>query len=515
MINKYSMSDIYNDFFSKPLIEKEENNDNLNELDIDSLYLDEKSKDILKKIVEYMKLYSEKKLLNYINFNILLESKDKKTIDKVIDIIKSASFKYKYVNENIKKIPIYKLEKTDDIYNIYRNNPGIVVFENLNNINMQDNNFKTKLMYTIKENIDNHINILVGEKAEINEFFISDIDIKNNYFIFELKSISPDINDIYNLVLNKVDNLDDDKKIKLLDYITHTYHNNIDYDIYLNTLCNELLFSGNIPTYENEKTIEEVFSELEQLVGLKKVKKTFYDLVDLISFKNKAKDLKINNINLHMVFLGNPGTGKTTVARMISEILYNLKYIKENKLIEVSAKDLIAEYVGQTAPKTMSVIDKALGGVLFIDEAYILKTNNNDNSFNGEAIATLIKCMEDYRDNLVVIFAGYTKEMKDFLDSNSGILSRIGYTLEFEDYTNDELKQIFINMANKNGFIVEDSALDYLNKLIDENRNIKNFGNARFIRNVYEKTIIKHATNTKKYTSKKKLITITMNDITI
>ena len=133
-----------------------------------------------------------------------------------------------------------------------------------------------------------------------------------------------------------------------------------------------------------------------------------------------------------MVFLGNPGTGKTTVARIIASILYNLKYIKTNNLIEVSAKDLVAEYVGQTAPKTNAVVEKALDGVLFIDEAYTLAVKN-DNSYNAEAIATLIQAMENYRDRLVVIFAGYTKEMQAFLNSNSGIKSRIGYTLEFDD----------------------------------------------------------------------------------
>ena len=213
-----------------------------------------------------------------------------------------------------------------------------------------------------------------------------------------------------------------------------------------------------------------------------------------------------------MIFLGNPGTGKTTIARMIANILYNLKYIKENKLIEVSSKDLVAEYVGQTAPKVASVIEKSLNGVLFIDEAYTLASNSN-NSYNDEAIATLIQAMENYRDKLVVIFAGYTKEMQDFLNSNSGITSRIGYTLEFEDYTTTELIQIFKNMAKKSGFKVEDNAVEYLKTIIDENRNMKNFGNARFIRNVYEKTVISHASRVKNKKNKNDLITITKEDI--
>lgn len=241
-----------------------------------------------------------------------------------------------------------------------------------------------------------------------------------------------------------------------------------------------------------------------------------HDLVDLITLKNKTRDeLKINNVNLHMVFLGNPGTGKTTVAIMISSILYNLKYIKQDKLIEVSSKDLVAEYVGQTAVKTMNVIEKAMGGILFIDEAYALADKNGENTYNGECIATLIKAMEDYRDQLVVIFAGYTKEMQDFLDSNSGIISRIGYTLEFDDYTNDELIEIFKGMVKKSGFLLEEDAIPAVINLIDKNRNTKNFGNARFIRNVFEKTVINHAKNTKNNKRKDILITITKKDITL
>ena len=227
----------------------------------------------------------------------------------------------------------------------------------------------------------------------------------------------------------------------------------------------------------------------------------------------KKSDLNIANVNLHMLFLGNPGTGKTTVARCLSSILYNLGYIKEDKLIEVSSKDLVAEYVGQTSIKTYSVIERALGGILFIDEAYSLSSKNN--SYNDEAIATLIKAMEDNRDNLVVIFAGYTKEMQDFINSNSGIASRIGYTLNFKDYTEDELLEIFKGMIYKAGFKITNDALLKARKIINENKNMKNFGNARFVRNMYEKTVTMHATNTKDMKKKDILITITDKDVNI
>jgi Holliday junction resolvasome RuvABC ATP-dependent DNA helicase subunit len=161
----------------------------------------------------------------------------------------------------------------------------------------------------------------------------------------------------------------------------------------------------------------------------------------------------------------------------------------------------------------MSVVERAMGGILFIDEAYALASKGNQGSYNDEAIATLIKAMEDYRDNLVVIFAGYTKEMQDFLDSNSGIVSRIGYTFEFDDYTEDELVKIFEGMMKKAGFTVEEEAYNKLRTIIKENKDMENFGNARFIRNIYEKSIVKHAHNIKDKKSKKILSTITVNDI--
>lgn len=146
-----------------------------------------------------------------------------------------------------------------------------------------------------------------------------------------------------------------------------------------------------------------------------------------------------------MIFTGNPGTGKTLIARIMAKMLYDLGLISENKLIEVERKDLVASYVGQTSQKTSEVIEKAMGGVLFIDEAYALVQGKKDDGDYGiEAIATLIKAMEDYKENLVVIFAGYKDEMKSFLDINPGIASRIGYTFHFEDYNNVELQEIFV-----------------------------------------------------------------------
>ena len=366
----------------------------------------------------------------------------------------------------------------------------------------------------------NYLTIFAAQNREAleNIFLMSD-DLKNEFKDFEISEVKPDVQDVYNEILVKIENaveITDEFKIKLLDYVSITYpKTDLSFAKYRDGLVEKILFNKEVPEYEKDKTMDEIFEELNNLVGLTKVKKMLNELVSLVELKNKSKDdLKIKNINLHMVFLGNPGTGKTTVARIVAEILYNLKYIKQNKLIEVSSKDLVAEYVGQTAPKTMAVIQKALGGVLFIDEAYSLASNKGQgSSYNEEAIATLIQAMENYRDNLVVIFAGYTKEMQDFLDMNSGIVSRIGYTVEFEDYTEDELLQIFMQMMTKSGFEVSKEAQNKVKKIITEYKDTKNFGNARFVRNVYEKSIVKHASNTAGKKQKKILKTIKEEDI--
>ena len=516
MNNKY-FSDIYNDFFSvekKDIeIKKEEtSNEEVNLLDdINSLYIDNESKNLLKQITEYMDKYAKKEESNYINFNIIIECNTDENVNKISNIIsKSVNSNHYIKNKNAYTLSLYELSNKVDIKDIYKDY-GIIVLKDLKAFLMLDDNARKMFLYNLKTNLKNNITLLCGSKEDLNVFLSFDNEINNKYFNFKLIEIIPSIQDIYQEIISKI-NLSDDKNILLLDYITNTYREVSDYSEYRDKLINHLSFNKDVPKIKEIKSTEEVFKELNDLVGLNDVKKVLHDLVNLISLKDKS-DLKIANVNLHMLFLGNPGTGKTTVARCLSNILYNLGYIKENKLIEVSSEDLVAEYVGQTAIKTYSVIERALGGILFIDEAYSLSSKNN--SYNDEAIATLIKAMEDNRDNLVVIFAGYTREMQDFINSNSGIASRIGYTLNFKDYTTSELIEIFKGMIKKAGFKITDEALDKARKIIEENKNMKNFGNARFVRNMYEKTVVLHATNTKDKKKKDVLITITDKDINI
>jgi AAA ATPase central domain protein len=247
---------------------------------------------------------------------------------------------------------------------------------------------------------------------------------------------------------------------------------------------------------EPEK-IEELFDDI---IGMNALKEQIIGLGKYIKFKkevNKTDGKNLPDMNLHMMFLGNPGTGKTTIARKVTKMLYDLDCIRINKLVEVSRQDLIGEYSGETAPKVEKVIESVMGGVLFVDEAYSLKLSNND-QLGSEAIATLIKCMEDNKDELVVIFAGYTKEMQEFIHANFGIKSRIGYTIEFADYSEDELYEILKLKVNKIGFEIDKKIIPNIMEILKFGKHKRDFGNGRFVDNLLTSMLKKHSMNYKK-----------------
>lgn len=253
------------------------------------------------------------------------------------------------------------------------------------------------------------------------------------------------------------------------------------------------------PAVTESRSMEEL---LAPLVGMDNVKDNLYRLRDYVTFQKKAADqgIKLPGQHLHMVFTGSPGTGKTTIARIVAECLYSVGLLRENKVIEVERKDLIAEYVGQTAPKTEDVIQRAMGGVLFIDEAYSLAPEGKTNDYGAEAIATLITAMENHADELVVIFAGYDREMARFVDSNPGISSRIGYTFHFDDYKPDEIDQILkIKMKD---FTFTRGANDQIMQDIEFFSKAENFGNGRFADRLAQEIILKHARNKEKELTK-------------
>ena len=220
-------------------------------------------------------------------------------------------------------------------------------------------------------------------------------------------------------------------------------------------------------------------------------------MVNLIQVQKMRAHLgmKAADISKHMVFLGNPGTGKTTIARMLANIYRALGVLRTGQLVEVDRSGLVRGYVGQTATRTQEVIEEALGGVLFIDEAYALTVGKGENDFGQEAVDTLLKAMEDHRDDLVVIVAGYTDPMEQFLDSNPGLRSRFGTRIVFDDYTADELFAILQMNLKKQDYALSPAAAEKAQALIAARVADKpdNFANARDVRNFLEHAIANHA----------------------
>ena len=250
---------------------------------------------------------------------------------------------------------------------------------------------------------------------------------------------------------------------------------------------------------DNKKTssLDELMNELNQLVGLPKVKEEVRRLViyQKVQAKRKESGLKVPKRTLHMAFMGNPGTGKTTVARIVGRMYYQLGLLSKGHFTEVSRTDLIAGYQGQTALKVKSVIEKAKGGVLFIDEAYSITENDNTDSYGRECLTELTKALEDSRDDLIVIVAGYTDPMNHFFESNPGLKSRFNYFINFENYSSTELLDILETIARKDDYQIDDKLkeilLNYFNDKLESN--LTNFSNGRFVRNLYEDLIMNQA----------------------
>ena len=236
--------------------------------------------------------------------------------------------------------------------------------------------------------------------------------------------------------------------------------------------------------------------ELDQLIGLESIKSDVKELMDFVKIQKMRKDqgLKSVPVSLHLVFTGNPGTGKTTVARIIGRLYKQIGVLSKGQLVETDRSGLVAGFVGQTALKTQEKIKAAMGGVLFIDEAYALTSNEQD-TFGQESVDTILKAMEDHRDDLVVIVAGYTAPMEKFINSNPGLKSRFNKYIEFPDYTTDELEQIFYMNCEKYDYVVEEEVKHQIRSLIvlRKLQQLENFANAREVRNMFEEIITNQA----------------------
>lgn len=261
----------------------------------------------------------------------------------------------------------------------------------------------------------------------------------------------------------------------------------------LSKICDSQHLNGG----QKEESIEELLEDLNNLIGLDEVKSRVKDLIayQKIQSLRKGNGLSTPKNTLHLAFMGNPGTGKTTVARIVGRIYKQLGLLSKGHFIEASRTDLIAGYQGQTALKVKAVIERAKGGVLFIDEAYSITENDHSDSYGRECLTELTKALEDYREDLVVIVAGYTEPMRKFFDSNPGLRSRFNTFIEFEDYSVGELLEILGGMCAK-----DDYELDEGSKLVVEmgicntlTKKEEQFSNGRFVRNLFEDMVMNHA----------------------
>ena len=243
------------------------------------------------------------------------------------------------------------------------------------------------------------------------------------------------------------------------------------------------------------ENIEDLKRELDELIGLSGIKREVNNLINMVTVHKmrSQNNLKAVDMSLHMVFTGNPGTGKTTIARLMARIYRSLGVLSKGQLVEVDRSGLVASYVGQTAAKTSKAVESAFGGVLFIDEAYSL-SSGAENDFGREAINTLLKLMEDHRDDLVVIVAGYDNLMDKFIHSNPGLESRFNRYLHFEDYTIDEMMEILDLQLKKGQYTLDGAARNAVRRYIeDSNTSSEAFGNARGVRNIFEKLLTEQA----------------------
>ena len=250
-----------------------------------------------------------------------------------------------------------------------------------------------------------------------------------------------------------------------------------------------------LPAETPPEKIEDLRAELDSYIGLSAIKKEVKNLINMVTVYQMRREngLPTTDLSLHMVFSGNPGTGKTTVARLMARIYHALGILSKGQLVEVDRSGLVAGYVGQTAIKTRKVIDSALGGVLFIDEAYALN-GRAENDFGQEAIDTILKAMEDHRDDLVVIVAGYDGLMDDFIHSNPGLESRFNRFLHFDDYSIEEMMQIFESQCQKGCYEMDGKTREMVKAYLEEaNTNSISFGNARGVRNIFEQILVHQA----------------------
>ncbi len=441
-------------------------------------------------------------------------------------------------NYSIKEYDISE-KITDDIINLYESEKSgtIIILTNIADANISNCPALIKAITARETEI---ATFLVDENQAVDNFFSRYPKLKTKIFSKAYTFNDLSSKTVFDEVLSKIEetlDVSEEMQICLERYINATYQKSgKESSVYIKEMYENLIFrhfsssinasdsleASDIPSLKPKRTKEEIFRELDDLTGLENVKQKLKEIASLVEFEMKLNKNAKGHQSMHMIFNGNPGTGKTTVARLTAEILFSVGFIQENKLVQCSAKDLIGEYLGQTGPKTAQKCEEAYNGVLFIDEAYQLNpyTGVQADQYKEECVAELIQQMENNREKLVVIFAGYTDEMNAFLEkANTGLKSRLQQTVEFADYSVNELTEIFLKICQKEHIQLTDTAIEKI-KMIFSNAIANHgdkFGNARYARNVFDKSYRIHAVNCSNIENteenREKLTTLTADEI--
>ncbi len=507
---------------------------------VDELECSEDEKKELKSILTYVRNYDFNQDLPYIQFNIALYTKNNIITDKIVNLLNRYLRTLNYVgNKGTLWIDAEMLTKrtkdsTDMIMQVDRiySENDFIIFENFDKLKTL-NEYRVDALFTSIEKFyyrnKKSVTIFVGDEDLLKDLMQKHPDLEDRIFNKKIYIKGFDVEKIKRKVLERLDlilKVDEDFEKQLEKYIQSTYNSEvIDEYVYIEELYNNIVFNkfkvldinnsfkkDDVPKEIETREIDEILEDINKLVGLAEVKEKVKEIIKYLDYSKKVGVDKFTNLN--MIFKGNSGTGKTTIARLLTELYYKLGFINENKLVEVTSKDLIGSHLGETAPKTQAIIESALGGVLLIDEAYTIMASKGGTTSNypQECIATICKAMELYNEKLIIIFAGYTKEMNDFINENQGLVSRIGYEIEFPDFTKDELINIFKNEVSRNEFTVEDGVIEKIEKIVIKNKIGRNFGNARFVINLFDRLILTHAANCN---DKKNLKIITNTDVKI